>query len=67
LEGAGRGRFHHLPVLFEPADGGIYSNQRSGKTLLFALKEIFTLVNLGIAVISGLIGYAVFEYLRTRI
>jgi hypothetical protein len=38
-----------------------------GKTLLFALKDIFTLMNFGIAVISGLIGYVVFEYLRTRI
>lgn len=38
-----------------------------GKNLSFAIKDIFTLANFGIAVYSGLIGYVVFEYLRKRI
>jgi hypothetical protein len=44
-------------------------NRGSGqnKTLLFALRDIFTRANFTIAVISGLIGYVVFEFLRKRI
>jgi hypothetical protein len=38
-----------------------------GKTLLFALKDIFTLTNFVIAIVSGLIGYVVVEYLRKQI
>jgi len=38
-----------------------------GKSLGFALKDIFTATNFVIAVISGLIGYVVFEYLRKRV
>ena len=38
-----------------------------GKTLIFAIKDIFTATNFSIAVISGLIGYVVFEYLRKRV
>ena len=38
-----------------------------GKTLAFAVVDIFTLTNLAIAVLSGLIGYIVFEYLRKQI
>jgi len=38
-----------------------------GKTLVFAIKDIFTVTNFAIAVISGLIGYVVFEYLRKQI
>jgi hypothetical protein len=38
-----------------------------GKGLLFAVKDIFTITNFVIAIISGLIGYVVFEYLRKRI
>ena len=37
------------------------------KTLVFALMDIFTAANLIIAIISGLIGYLVVEYLRKRI
>jgi len=37
------------------------------KTLLFALKDIFTLANFAIAVVSGMAGYVVFEFLRKRI
>ncbi len=35
-----------------------------GKSLAFALQDIFTLNNLVIALISGLIGYVVVEFLR---
>ena len=38
-----------------------------GKSMAFAVKDIFTAANFGIAVFSGLIGYLVFEYLRKRI
>ena len=38
-----------------------------GKTLVFAIQDIFTVTNFVIAVISGLIGYVVFEYLRKRV
>jgi hypothetical protein len=37
------------------------------KSLLFALNDIFTSTNFVIAIISGLIGYVVVEYLRKRI
>ena len=39
----------------------------TGKSLIFALRDIFTAANFAIAVISGLIGYLVVEYLRRRI
>lgn len=38
-----------------------------GKSLVFAIKDIFTVTNFGIAIISGLIGYVVFEYLRKQV
>jgi hypothetical protein len=38
-----------------------------GKSLAFAVKDIFTVANFGIAIFSGLIGYVVFEFLRKRI
>jgi len=38
-----------------------------GKTLTFAIEDIFTATNFGIALASGLIGYVVFEYLRRKI
>ena len=44
----------------------IHTNDQ-GKTLVFAIKDIFTVTNFAIAVISGLIGYVVFEYLRKQI
>lgn len=37
-----------------------------GKTLATALKDIFTGKNFAIAVVSALIGYVVFEYLRKK-
>jgi hypothetical protein len=42
------------------------SNGR-GKTLSFALHDIVTPVNLVIALISALIGYMVFEFLRRKL
>ena len=38
-----------------------------GKTLAFAIQDIFTLSNFAIAVVSGLIGYVVVEFLRKQI
>ncbi len=38
-----------------------------GKSLAFAIRDIFTVTNLVIAVISGLIGYVVVESLRKQI
>jgi len=38
-----------------------------GKSLTFAVEDIFSFVNLIIAVISGLLGYLVFEYLRKQL
>jgi hypothetical protein len=37
-----------------------------GKGFAFALNDIFTETNLAIALISALIGYVVFEYLRRK-
>jgi hypothetical protein len=37
-----------------------------GKSLAFAVQDIFTVTNFVIAVISALLGYLVFEYLRRR-
>ncbi len=38
-----------------------------GKTLTFAFQDIFSGTNLVIAIISGLLGYLGFDYLRKRI
>jgi len=38
-----------------------------GKTLAFALRDIFTLNNLYIACFAALIGYFVFEFLRRKL
>ena len=38
-----------------------------GKTWVFAVEDIFTGTNLMIAVISGLMGYVVVEYLRKKL
>ena len=38
-----------------------------GKSLAFAVEDIFSVANLVIAVISGLLGYLVFNYLRERL
>ena len=38
-----------------------------GKSLAFALNDVFTFANFAIAVISGVIGYIVVEFLRKQI
>jgi hypothetical protein len=38
-----------------------------GKTFVFAIRDIFTVTNFVIAIISGMIGYVVFEYLRKQL
>ena len=38
-----------------------------GKTLIFALRDIFTFTNFVIAIIAALIGHGVFHYLRKRL
>jgi hypothetical protein len=38
-----------------------------GKSLVFAVEDVFSVANLVIAVISGVIGYLVFDYLRKRL
>jgi hypothetical protein len=38
-----------------------------GKSLAFALNDIFTSTNFVIAAVSALIGYVVFEYLRRKL
>jgi hypothetical protein len=43
-----------------------YANER-GKSLLAALFDIFTAANLVIALVSAVIGYLVFEYLRKKL
>jgi len=37
-----------------------------GKTLAFALKDIFTATNFAIAMASAIVGHAAFEFLRKR-
>jgi len=43
-----------------------HANQQ-GKSLAFAIRDIFTATNFAIAIISALIGYIVFEYLRKEL
>ncbi len=43
------------------------SNSAHGKTLAFAIADVFTAANFTIAVISALIGYVVVEYLRRKV
>jgi hypothetical protein len=38
-----------------------------GKSLVFAVQDIFTATNFFIAIFAALIGYVVFEYLRKKI
>lgn len=38
-----------------------------GKTLAFAFEDILSVTNLVIAIISGLLGYLGFDYLRKRL
>ena len=43
------------------------SNSVDGKSLLFAIGNIFTITNFVIGVICALIGYIVVEYLRKKL
>jgi hypothetical protein len=47
--------------------GEFTARSRPGKTLMVALYNIFTIENFLIAIVSALIGYVVFEYLRKRL
>ena len=46
--------------------GEFTASNSHGKTMAFALQDIFTVTNLVIALISALIGYVVFEHLRKK-
>jgi len=43
------------------------SNSEHGKTLAFAIADIFTLTNFVIAINSAFIGFVVVEFLRRRL
>ena len=47
--------------------GEFTASNRQGKSLAFALSDIFTPTNFAIAMISAFIGYAVFETLRKKL
>ena len=47
--------------------GEFTATNGQGKSLTFALYDIFTGTNFFIAIISALIGYVVFEYLRKKL
>jgi hypothetical protein len=47
--------------------GEFNASSGKGKTLVFALHDILTGTNFLIALISALIGYLVFEFLRKRL
>jgi hypothetical protein len=38
-----------------------------GKSLAFAIQDVFTITNFSIAITSALMGYLVFEYLRKKL
>jgi hypothetical protein len=38
-----------------------------GKSFAFAVADIFTVTNFGIAIVSGLLGYLIFEHLRKQL
>ncbi len=43
------------------------SNSAHGKSFASAIWDVFTFTNLGIGLVSALIGYAIFEYLRKQL
>jgi hypothetical protein len=47
--------------------GEFTQSSRDGKSLSFAIHDIFTSTNLMIALISAMIGYAVFEAMRRKL
>jgi hypothetical protein len=42
------------------------SGPGSSRGFVWALKDVFTSLNLGIALIAALLGYLIFEFLRKR-
>jgi hypothetical protein len=47
--------------------GEFTASNRDGKTLAFALRDIFTTTNFSIAIVSAMIGYLIFETLRKKL
>ena len=47
--------------------GEFTASNSKGKTLAFALHDIFTRTNFLIALVSALIGYVMFEFLRRKL
>ena len=47
--------------------GEFERSSAQGKGFLYAIEDVFTYKNFGIAVFSGAIGYVVFEFLRKRV
>jgi len=47
--------------------GEFTRSDRAGKSLTFALHDIFTATNFLIALISAMIGYAIFETMRKKL
>jgi len=47
--------------------GEFTASNGPGKTMAFALKDIWTGKNFGIAIVSALIGYVGFEHLRKKL
>jgi hypothetical protein len=47
--------------------GEFTASNAHGKSLLAAFMDIFTLANFAIAMVSAVIGYLVFEYLRKKL
>lgn len=43
------------------------ANSAHGKSLAFALWDVWTAQNFAIAVVAALVGYVVFEFLRRRV
>jgi hypothetical protein len=47
--------------------GEFTASNGAGKTLAFALGDILTPTNFAIALLSSLVGYVIFEYLRKKL
>jgi hypothetical protein len=47
--------------------GEFTASNSHGKSLASALFDIFTLTNFAVAIVSALIGYLVFEFLRNKL
>jgi len=47
--------------------GEFNAGSGKGKTLAYALNDIFTGTNFAIALVSAFIGYVIFEFLRKRL